>query len=85
VVHTGLDYVPRARRRELVERILGTFLVPHGRLVLRAERERDPGDELRAMGFECHTLEAVHPRSGVVRRTSWMAAPWVRGATPSLR
>src|SRR6185436_16393758 len=42
VVHTGLDYVPPARRRELVERILGTFLSPRGRLVLRAERLTDP-------------------------------------------
>ena len=31
-----------------------------GDYVLRAERARDPGDELRAMGFECHALEAVH-------------------------
>ncbi len=75
VAHTGLDSVPAARRRDLVERILGLFLVPGGRLVLRAERQRDPGDELRAMGFVCHPLEAVHPRSGVVRRTSWLAAP----------
>jgi SAM-dependent methyltransferase len=74
VVHTGLDYVPPARRRDLVERILERFLLPGGRIVLRAERSRDPGDELRAMGFVCHALEAVHPRSGVVRRTSWLAA-----------
>jgi SAM-dependent methyltransferase len=73
-VHTGLDYVPPARRRDLVERILGRLLVPGGRLVLRPERARDPGDELRAMGFECHALEAVHPRSGERRRTSWVAA-----------
>lgn len=73
VVHTGLDYVPAARRRDLVERILGELVVPGGRLVLRAERVRDPGDELRAMGFECHPLEAVHPRSGALRRTSWVS------------
>ena len=47
VVHTGLDSVPAARRRDLVERILGAFLVPGGRLVLRAERVTDPADELR--------------------------------------
>ena len=74
VVHTGLDYVPPARQRDLVERILRVFLVPAGRMVLRAERTRDPGDELRAMGFECHPLEAVHPRSAELRRTSWLAA-----------
>jgi trans-aconitate methyltransferase len=74
VVHTGLDYVPPSRRRDLVERILGLFLVSGGRLVLRAERSRDPGDELRAMGFVCHAIEAVHPVTGVVRRTSWVAA-----------
>jgi SAM-dependent methyltransferase len=73
-VHAGLDHVPPARRRDLVGRILGRLLVPGGRLVLRAERARDPGDELRAMGFECHALEAVHPRSGELRRTSWVAA-----------
>jgi 2-polyprenyl-3-methyl-5-hydroxy-6-metoxy-1,4-benzoquinol methylase len=75
VVHTGLDYVPAARRRDLVERIVALFLAPGGRLVLRAERERDPGDELRAMGFVCHALEAVHPLTGVMRRSVWLAAP----------
>ena len=76
VVHTGLDYVPPARRRELVERILGAFLVPGGRLVLRAERLTDPADELRALGFTPGgTTEAVHPRSGEVRRTAWLVAP----------
>jgi SAM-dependent methyltransferase len=72
VVHTGLDYVPAARRRDLVERILGLFLVPGGRLVLRAERSRDPGDELCAMGRQCHPLEAVHPVTGVMRRSVWV-------------
>jgi SAM-dependent methyltransferase len=75
VVHTGLDYVPAARRRDLVERILGLFLVPGGRLVLRAERVVHPGDELRALGITPGgTLEAVHPRTGELRRTAWVAA-----------
>ena len=76
VVHTGLDYVPAARRRDLVERILGLFLVPGGRLVLRAERVVDPADELRAIGLTpAGTIAAVHPRSGILRRTAWLAAP----------
>jgi SAM-dependent methyltransferase len=76
VVHAGLDSVPRPRRRELVERILGLFLAPGGKLVLRAERSSDPADELRSIGFTPGgTIEAVHPRSGEKRRTAWLATP----------
>jgi hypothetical protein len=72
VVHTGLDYVPRARRREMVERILRTYLVPGGRIVLRAERA-DPAVELRAIGLEpSGAIEAVHPSTGAVRRSAWL-------------
>ena len=33
-VRTELEYVPRDRRRELVERLLGGYLAPGGRLIL---------------------------------------------------
>jgi hypothetical protein len=78
IVHTGLDYVPPAQRRALVERILRELLVPGGRLVLRAERaggtEPDPVETLRGLGLEPHgVLERAHPLTGVVRRTAWVA------------
>ena len=79
VVHTGLDYVPEPTRRELVQRIRADFLTAGGRLVLRAERvggrEHDPSAALRACGLEpSGTLQAIHPRTGAVRRTAWIGA-----------
>src|SRR5260221_14485281 len=38
VVHTGIDYVPQDRQRQLLGRLLGEFVVPGGRVVLRAPR-----------------------------------------------
>lgn len=79
VVHTALDYMPRTRRREHVERVLGDFLVPGGRLVLRANRMPkgpDPASELEAIGFRPDgVIEAPHPTSNEVRRTAYVSAP----------
>lgn len=80
VVQAGLDEVPPARRRELVGRILRGYLVPGGRLVLRAPRvrpdEEDPAEQLRQLGFAPDgVIEARHPRSGDLRRTAYLSAP----------
>jgi SAM-dependent methyltransferase len=77
VVQIGVDEVPPHRRRELVERILREFLVPGGRLVIRAGRrgDTDPGPQLEALGFRpSGAIEAVHPRTGDVRRTAYITA-----------
>jgi len=80
VVHSGLDYVPPARRRDLVEHLLKNVVAAHGRLVLRPERMRPgeptPADELEAIGFRPDgVLQARHPRTGELRSTAWLAAP----------
>jgi len=76
VVHTALDYMPVARRREHVEHVLDDFLLPGGRLVLRAARMPkgpDPADELEAVGFRPDGIvESVHPASRELRRTAWL-------------
>lgn len=78
VVHTALDYMPPARRREHVERVLREFLVPGGRLVLRAVRMPkgpDPASELEEIGFRADgVIEAAHPMSGEIRRTAYVIA-----------
>jgi hypothetical protein len=77
VVQIGIDEVPPPRRRELVERVLREFLVPGGKLVCRAWRagENPPGLQLEALGFSPDgEIEAVHPRTGAVRRTAWLRA-----------
>jgi len=78
VVHTGIDYVPRDRRRDLLKRVLRDLVEPGGRVVLRASRvhpsEPDLATEIRALGFEIGgVLESKHPQSGALRRTVWLA------------
>lgn len=53
-VRTCLDYVPRTRRAELVQRILDDFLEPGGRLllgVLDQERTNAVAAQIQAWGF----------------------------------
>lgn len=78
LVHTALDYVPPARRRQSLERIAREMLTPKGRIVLRAERvQRDVPDlreQVTALGLEVGgVLERTHPHSRDVRRTVWLA------------
>lgn len=78
VVQAGLDEVPPERRRELADRILDRFLVPGGRLVLRAGRvgkpEHDAVHILRSIGLEPDGV--IERRMGdEVRRTAWIEAP----------
>ncbi len=79
VVHTALDYMPAARRREHVERVLRDFLVPGGRVVLRGARMPkgpDPARELESIGFRPDGIvESRHPMTNEVRRTAWLRAP----------
>ena len=77
LVHTGLDYVPPARRRELIEHLFRHYLAPGGRVVLRPERVRDgapdPKTTIEALGFRIGgSLERRHPSTGAVRRSVWI-------------
>ena len=77
LVHTALDMVPEPDRRAHVEHLRRHFLAPGGRIVLRADRVvpgvADPVEQLRALGFAPGgVLEAVHPTTGVLRRTAWL-------------
>jgi SAM-dependent methyltransferase len=80
LVHTALDYVPPARRRESLERLLTEFVTPGGRVVLRPERTSpgapDLAQQVEALGLPvAGVIEQRHPTSGALRRSVWLAAP----------
>ncbi|MEY4550766.1 MAG: hypothetical protein RL685_6961 [Pseudomonadota bacterium] len=79
LVHTALDYLPPARRREHLARLRAEFLLPGGRIVLRGERvggtEPDPLQQLAELGAAVGgVLERAHPKSGELRRAVWLTA-----------
>lgn len=79
LVHTALDHVPPARRREHMGRLRRELLLPDGRIVLRGERvggrEPDPVQQLAELGIPAGgVLERAHPKSGELRRAVWVAA-----------
>jgi SAM-dependent methyltransferase len=81
LVQIGIDEVSVPRRRELVERVLRTFVVPGGLLVFRAGRVGDPNyatpdEQLHELGLRPDgIIERAHPETGELRRTAWMRAP----------
>jgi hypothetical protein len=80
LVHSALDYVPPARRKESIEQLFQHVVAPGGRVVLRAERVRPDGSDLveqvRALGLTIGgVLESKHPDTGELRRTVWFSAP----------
>jgi hypothetical protein len=80
LVHTGLDYVPPRRRRELVARVLRELVTPGGRLVFRAERvvsgTEDLVQQVQSLGFRIGgVIERTHPDHRETRRTVWLSAP----------
>jgi hypothetical protein len=79
LVHTALDYVPPARRRESLERLFAKFLTPGGRVVLRPERvsagHSDLAVQVEALGLRVGgVIERRHPASGELRRSVWLGA-----------
>lgn len=80
LVHSALDYVPRARQKDSLQHLFQHVVAPGGRVVLRAERVR-PGvpdliAQVRELGLTVGgVLEAQHPESGELRRTLWLRAP----------
>jgi hypothetical protein len=74
-VRTELVYVPPARRREYVERLLERYGAPNGRLLVCAYGSSRPEgtragllvDELLGFGLPMHRVDdAVHPEHGFV-------------------
>ena len=80
-VRTGLEYVPRRRRRDMVERLLSVYLVPSGRLVLCSHRnphlpEPEPVTEtLRDWGFVVAGEAEGVDTDGVITRVAWTDLP----------
>lgn len=79
LVHTALDYVPPARRRQSLERLLAEFVTPGGRVVLRPERTaaglRDLVQQVEALGLPVGgVIEQRHPTSGALYRSVWLGA-----------
>jgi hypothetical protein len=79
LVHTTLDGVPPARRRESLERLLQKFLTPGGRVVLRPERLASGDGDLiarvHALGLQVGgVIERRHPTSGNLRQSVWLGA-----------
>lgn len=83
-VRTELEYVPRNRRREMVERLLGEFLTPGGRLIVcsyGSSRRPEPGAEpvaemLRDWGHEVAGESQAADTNGVtITRIAWTNSP----------
>lgn len=83
-VCTNLEYVPHHRRYGMVERLLGDYLVPGGRLILTSygssrrpePRAEQAGEILRGWGYEvAGESEAVDANGVVITRVAWTDAP----------
>lgn len=77
LIHTGIDYVPRAQQRDLLLHLCRDMLTPGGRVVVRAERvvpdTPDVRAQIEALEIEIGgVLERRHPNSGQLRRTVWL-------------
>ena len=85
-VRTEPRYVPRDRRRELVERLLGLYLVPGGRLILCsynsfAPINRGPSRSERPCGPGVTTSRA-NPKESTPTASSSPASPGQTRRTP---
>jgi 2-polyprenyl-3-methyl-5-hydroxy-6-metoxy-1,4-benzoquinol methylase len=78
-VRTGLEYVPRPRRRDLVEHLLREVVEPGGRLVVGTQNEdrsaRPLADEVAEWGFViAGRTEREHRDPRVAYRVFWIDA-----------
>ena len=83
-VRTELEYVPRDRRRGMVERLLRDYLVPGGRLIVcsygssrRPEPVAEPvGEILRGWNYEvAGETGATDTNGAVITRVAWLDKP----------
>lgn len=91
---TELEYVPPDRRGALVERLLGGFLAPGGRLIVcsygsatRPVPKAEPvGDILRGWGYRvAGEAEGADANGVVFTRVAWVDTnTWAQGPPPAL-
>ncbi|QIN84781.1 hypothetical protein GBA63_20625 [Rubrobacter tropicus] len=83
-VRTELEYVPRHRRKGMIERLLRDYLAPGGRLILcsygssrRPEPRAEPvADMLNDWGYEiAGETEAADTNNVVITRVAWTDRP----------
>lgn len=79
-VRTGLVYVPRHRRRDLIEHLLRRVVAPGGRLIIgvfNEEREAHQAEELvSGWGYEiAGRTERPHRDERIAYRAFWLDAP----------
>jgi SAM-dependent methyltransferase len=77
LVRTGLEYVPRSRRREFVQRLLIKYLRPGGRLIIGMQTELRSEESVEsAVADWGHAIagrvEVPHPDPRAVRRAFWI-------------
>ena len=83
-VRTELGYVPRDRRRGMIERLLGLYLAPGGRLILCSYGSSRPhrpkaepvGEVLRTWGYDvAGKSEGIDTNGVAITRVAWTDAP----------
>lgn len=81
-VRTELEYAPPERRREMVERLLQTYLAPGGRLIIcsygssRRPKAEPVGDILRAWGYKVAAeAEGIDTNGVIFTRVAWTNLP----------
>ena len=82
LVRTELEYVPRHRRRDMAERLLGVYLAPGGRLVLcsyRGPHLAEPESVTETLGdwgfVVAGEAEGVDADGSVITRVAWTDRP----------
>jgi hypothetical protein len=78
-VRTGLEYVPRRRRKDLIEHMLGHAVTPGGRLIIGTANEEKAHtkpwaeDDVAAWGFAiAGSAERAHGDKRIVYRVFWI-------------
>lgn len=83
-VRTELEYVPRDHHRGMLERLLGWYLAPGGRLILCSYGSSRPlrpkaeplGEVLRAWGYDvAGESEGIDTNGVVITRVAWTDGP----------
>jgi hypothetical protein len=76
-VRTSLEYVPAAKRPDLVRRLRNAFVGANGRLIIGPVRVEDetPQQSIDLAGFEVDGQAESRDDRGVVRKVVWLEKP----------